>query len=207
MESYYKQTVYFPNNRKRTFEIKAYSKDGNAKSVMEYIKPARVKGDKFLFLKGGDIWAYFSKTGRIRRIASSAKKSKMQGSDFSYEDMSMMSSLDTDFKIKLSGNADFEGSDCFVLQLIPVKSISYNKLIVLVDKDKFVIRKITFFKNNKPVKYMVQKDFKKIKNYLIPYTIKMQSIIKNSKTVIKTLKVKVDIKISDKKFKKNYLSR
>ena len=86
-----KQIAHFYTGKKETFKIKNYSAGGNEKMLFVYEYPNRIRGNKFLFLKGGDIWAYFAKTGRKRRIASSARKSKMQGSDFSYEDISMMS--------------------------------------------------------------------------------------------------------------------
>ncbi len=204
MYSLTKQVVYTYTGKKRVFEVKSWSKGKNEKILFEYVKPARVKGDKFLFLKGGDIWAYFSKTGRVRRIASSAKKSKMQGSDFSYEDVSMMSSLEKDFKAKIIKEEKFDGDKCYVLQLIPVKKdISYNKLIAYIKKDDFTLRKVNFFKNNKLIKFMIQKDYKKVNGFYVPFITIMKSVKNDTKTESIIKKVKVNIKIPDKKFNKN----
>jgi len=204
MASYSKQTIYFSNGRQRTFEIQTYTKDKNNKSLMIYKKPARVKGDKFLFLKGGDIWVYFSKTGRVRRIASSAKKSKMQGSNFSYEDMSLMTSLNTDYTTKFIKPKNKQ----YVIELHPKNtSVSYNKLIAYVDKKTFVLYKLEFYKKDKLVKFLTQSKYKKIQDYRIPFLITMQNIRGDSKTVIETEQVKINPKISDSLFNKNNLEQ
>lgn len=204
MSSYSKQTVYFPNGRQRTFEILTYSKGTNNKSLMIYKKPARVKGDKFLFLKGGDIWVYFSKTGRVRRIASSAKKSKMQGSDFSYEDMSLMSSLNTDYTTKFIEPKNKN----YVIELHPKNtSVSYNKLIAYVDKKTFVLHKLEFYKKDKLVKFLTQSKYKKIQDYRIPSLITMQNVRGDSKTIIESEQIKINPKISDSLFNKNNLGQ
>ncbi len=207
MVSTVRQIVHFYTGRKREFIIKSWNKNGNDKMLFVYEKPARVKGDKFLFLKGGDIWVYFSKTGRIRRIASSARKSKMQGSDFSYEDISMISTMDEDFKSKIIKEEKFKWNLCYVVESVPKIKISYNKLINWIDKKTFVLRKIEYYKDNKLEKDMVQKDFKKMKGYYIPYTTIMRSIKNDTKTEAYMEKVKVNIKISDSKFNKNNLNR
>lgn len=203
------QIVYFYTGKKETFEIKSWSKDGNDKMLFVYQRPRRIRGNKFLFLKDGDIWAYFSKTGRIRRIASSAKKSKMQGSDFSYEDVSMMSSLVEDFFSEIIKEEKFEGKNCYVLELKPKdkKKISYNKLLCWIDKKDYVLRKMEFYNDNKLSKFMIQKDYKKNKNYLIPYTTIMKSVKNDTKTESYIKKIEVDVEIQDRKFNKNALDR
>ena len=37
---------------------------------------------------GDDIWTYFPRTRRVRKLASHAKKQKVPGSDFSFGDFS-----------------------------------------------------------------------------------------------------------------------
>ena len=168
--------------------------------LMKYIKPARLKGDKFLFIKGGDIWAFFSKTGRKRRIASSAKKSKMQGSDFSYEDISIMSTLAEDFSSKIIRQEKFDGEKCYVLELKPRKKISYNKLLCWIDEENFATRKVEFYENNQLTKNMIQEDFKKIKGFLIPKKMIMKGIKSKTETKSKLDDIEINITIDDKLF-------
>jgi len=202
-----KQTVYFYTGRHRQFVMKTWASGGDDNILFEYLKPARVRGDKFLFLKGGDIWAYFSKTGRVRRIASSAKKSKMQGSDFSYEDISMMSSITDDYNSKMMGDAKIDGKKCYKIELTPNKKISYSKLIAYIDKKNYAMRKIEFYKKDKLLKFLVQRRFKKVKGYLIAYETIMQSVKNNTKTEITISDVRVDVKIPAKMFRRNALAK
>ncbi len=200
------QIAHFYTGKKQKFIIKHYTKNRNDKILFIYDYPKRLKGNKFLFLKGGDIWAYFSKTGRKRRIGSSARKSKMQGSDFSYEDISMMSTLVEDFHSKIIKEEKADGENCYVMQLKPKDKdkISYNKLLCWIDKKNLVLRKIEFY-DNKLIKYMVQKDYKKIKKYFIPYTTIMKSMKDDTKTESFMKKVEVNKEIDDRKFNKNAL--
>ncbi len=202
------QIVYFYTGKKQKFIIKNYTKDKNDKILFIYDYPKRLKGNKFLFLKGGDIWAYFSKTGRKRRIGSSTRKSKMQGSDFSYEDISMMSTLVEDFNSKIIKEEKVDGENCYLIQLKPKDKdkISYNKLLCWIDKKDLVLRKIEFY-DNKLIKFMKQKDYKKIKKYFIPYTTIMKSVKNDTTTESFMKKVKIDEKIDDRKFNKKALDR
>ncbi len=197
-----KQIAYFQNGKKREFKIKNLSKNGNEKILFIYEYPSRLKGNKFLFLKGGDIWAYFAKTGRKRRIASSARKSKMQGSDFSYEDISMFTTLIDGFNSKIIKEEKLKGKECHVIELKPKdkNKMSYNKLLCWIDKEDMVMRKFEYYINDKLDKLMIQKDFKKIKNYLIPYKMIMESKKNNTKTESIIKKVEVDVEIDDRKF-------
>ena len=82
------ETITTTSGRKRTFKIRYYAKDGMEKQLMVYVCPNLVKGTGFLMV-GDEIWAYFPETGRTRKIASHAKRSKIMGFDFTYEDMSI----------------------------------------------------------------------------------------------------------------------
>ncbi len=209
MESLTRQINYYYSGKKREFKVRSWTKDGNDKMLLKYLSPKRVKGDKFLFLKGGEIYAYFSKTGRIRRIASSAKRSKMQGSDFSYEDMSMLSSIDKDFRSKVINKKKFEGDICYIVESIPKDKdkISYSRIINYIDKENFTLRKIEYFKNKKLEKILIQDKFKKVKGFYIAYKTIMKSIKNNTKTEMYLEDIKINVSLSDNKFNKNNLNR
>ncbi|MBN1897922.1 MAG: outer membrane lipoprotein-sorting protein [Spirochaetes bacterium] len=209
MVSTTKQIVYFYTGKKREFIVKSWNKDGNDKMLFVYEKPARVKGDKFLFLKGGDIWVFFSKTGRIRRIASSAKKSKMQGSDFSYEDMSMISSIDEDFQSKILREEKFDGEDCYIVESRPIKKdkYSYSHLVSWIDKNINVLRKMEYYQAGQLEKTLAQKEYKKIKEFYIPYETIMKSLKNDTRTEMFIEKLEINVQVPDRMFNKNALSR
>jgi len=193
----YTQIVYYPSGSKRSFEVISYSIDKGKKLLIEYIYPSRVKGDKFLFLEDGGIWAYFSKTGRKRRIVSSLKKARMQGSDFSYEDTSISIDITKKFSAKLLEEKDNE----YILKLTPKKSdISYNKIIAHIDKNNFTTKKMIFYEDNIPKKEMEYSDFMHIKGYFIPKKMVMKSLKRGSKTIINLKECEINIPIDRELF-------
>jgi len=193
----YTQTVYYPSGSSRKFKVVSYSINKGKKLVIEYLLPSRVRGDKFLFLENGGIWAYFSKTGRKRRIVSSLKKSRMQGSDFSYEDTSIGIDITKKFFAKLIE----EKNDEYILKLIPKKDdISYNKLILHIDKNTFATKQMLFYENNSLKKEMTYLNFTTIKGYIIAKKMIMKSMNRGSKTIINLKKCKIDIPIDENIF-------
>ena len=69
------QTIQTSSGQLRTFELESYSAGKGEKTLMRYIKPASVRGQAFLMLNhADDIWTYFPRTGRVRKLASHAKK-------------------------------------------------------------------------------------------------------------------------------------
>jgi type II secretory pathway pseudopilin PulG len=78
--------------------IDQYSKDdarGNDRAVIVFQSPATVRGTRFLMMDnasgGSDRWIFLPGVGKVRRIAASESGGNFMGTDFSYEDMSMMS--------------------------------------------------------------------------------------------------------------------
>ncbi|MEA3421029.1 MAG: outer membrane lipoprotein-sorting protein, partial [Acidobacteriota bacterium] len=83
-----KMIIITSSGSKRTFIYESWSKNKGEKNLVRYLEPTRVKGQAILMLNhSDDIWMYFPRTQRVRKLATHAKKQKMQGSDFSYEDM------------------------------------------------------------------------------------------------------------------------
>lgn len=204
-----RQVVHFHTGKQREFLVKSWNKNGNDKMLIEYLKPARVKGDKFLFLKGGNIWVYFSKTGRIRRIASSARKLKMQGSDFSYEDMDMISTLNEDFNASIIKEEKYDAQECYLIKLVPKNkdAYSYSKLLCWINKENFTMVRIEYYIDDKLEKYLVQKDVKQVDQYLIPQTSIMKSTKNDTMTESFTETMEINAQVPDSLFNKNTLNR
>jgi len=96
-----KMTIVTTSGQKRTFISESWSKNKGEKNLVRYLEPRRVKGQAVLMLNNADdIWMYFPRTQRVRKLASHAKKQKMQGSDFSYEDMGSGDAFIKDFSSK-----------------------------------------------------------------------------------------------------------
>ena len=203
-----KQIIITSGGKKRSLEMKSFSKNKNEKQLIIYTAPSRVKGDKILMLnEGDDIWFYTPKTDRIRHLASHAKRQKVQGSDFSYEDMAG-GSIEEDYTYKLLGEEKVAGRKCFKFELIPTETgPHYSKLILWADKTIFITRRIDYYEKGELIKRFQSEKIQKIDNRWYAKKITMTNIKEGGETVIETVTIKFDINIDDKIFTTNNLKR
>lgn len=165
------QTITTSDGGTRQLKIKSWSVDTNEKQLLEYIAPKRVLGVKILMLDDGDdIWSYSPRTRRTRHLASHAKKQKVMGSDFSYEDMGGGKMIE-----KYTGTVVREEAvddvDCYVLDLTPTpKGPSYDKVMAWVGKSDFFTRKIDYYDDGstKPIKTLYLRDIRTISGHITP---------------------------------------
>ena len=192
------ETIITTTGKKRTFRIKFYTKNGMDKQLMVYIFPPQVRGNSFLII-GDNVWAYFPETGRIRKIASHAKKQKMMGSDFTYEDMTMGT-----YKKKFKPVNLNEEKDIYVLTLIPKENvkISYGKLVLRVDKKTYVPLVVDFYRKgeDKPYKTLIQEDIKIVDYIPTPMHVVMRNNETGSETEIRTIRIDYKTKVEDDLF-------
>ncbi len=74
-EAVMEMTIITSGGQERTFVYKSYSKNKGEKSLMKYLEPGRVKDQSILMLNNADdIWMYFPRTNRVRKLATHAKK-------------------------------------------------------------------------------------------------------------------------------------
>jgi len=162
---------------KREFRFESYAKDKGEKSLMVYTYPSRVKGQSILMLNNADdIWSYFPRTNRVRKLATHAKKQKMEGSDFSYEDMGSGDSWLKDFDSKLLGDEKINGEDCYKIELIRKKDSSsgYSRLLMWVEKIRYIVLRIDYYDENDPTLTLKRLDLAEIKDIEgIPTPMKM----------------------------------
>jgi outer membrane lipoprotein-sorting protein len=130
-----------------------YSKDdtnGNNRAVIVFQNPATVRGTRFLMMDNAsgdtDQWIFLPGLGKVRRIAASESGGSFMGTDFSYDDMSMMSrDVGEDTHTILREETiivDGISANCYVIQSVPKdSSFQYSKMISWVDKDKYRIYK------------------------------------------------------------------
>ncbi len=207
-ESIAKQIITTSGGKKRSLGIKAYAKDMNDKQLMIYTSPKRVKGDKILMLNDGDdIWFYTPKTDRVRHLASHAKRQKVQGSDFAYEDMSG-GKIEEEYTYTLMGEAKAAGRLCYKFELIPTESgPHYSKLILWADKERFLTLKIDYYENGELLKRLDCDDVKLIDGHWYAMKLVMTNLKEGGQTVMETEKIQFDADIDDKVFTTKNLKR
>jgi len=202
------QVITTSNGKQRTLEMTSYSKDFGESQLSVYTAPARVAGDKILMLNNGDdIWFYTPKTDRVRHIASSAKKQKVQGSDFSYEDMELWD-YRVDFRSKLEGSEKINGVSCYKIELVPTESgPHYSKMIAWIDKDKFVPLQYDYFEDGEAIKRLSLENLKLIENHWLPMKYTMKSLVGSGFTTIESTEMKINVELEDNMFTTNYLKQ
>ena len=159
-----------------------------------------------------DIWMFFPRTQRVRKLASHAKKQKMQVSDFSYEDMGSGDAFIEDFTSQRLEDEQKEGQDCYKLELTrnPDSDSSYSRLVMWVIRDNFLPIVIEYYDENDPaylLKTMVASDFQVIDGIPTAMKIVMHNENDNTQTEMELLEVKYDITLSDDMFTERSLKK
>ncbi|MDP2945088.1 MAG: outer membrane lipoprotein-sorting protein [Atribacterota bacterium] len=117
--------------------------DDQTNTLMRFLSPKSVKGVTLLNINDGEkIYLYMPAYNKPRRIAGSSKGDEFMGTGLSYEDMSM-DYEDKDYEKKLLEETDSE----YKIEIIPSgEDVSYKKIILTVDKEKFYAKKVEFYK-------------------------------------------------------------
>ena len=111
---------------------------GEEKAFTEYLKPAREAGTKMLKLDD-QLWTYSPDTDRTIRIAGHMLRQSLMGSDLSYEDMMEDSKLSEMYDAGLTGEADIQDRECWVLELTATREdVAYHSRKIWVDKERMI---------------------------------------------------------------------
>jgi outer membrane lipoprotein-sorting protein len=208
-----KMTIVTTSGQKRTFVQESWSKDRGEKNLVRYLEPRRVKDQAVLMLNhADDIWMFFPRTQRVRKLATHAKKQKMQGSDFSYEDMGSGDAFIEDFTSKRLEDEKKEDKDCFKLELTrkPESNSSYSRLIMWIIKENFLPVVIQYYDEKDPdyhLKTMVASDFRVIDGIPTSMKIVMTNENDNTQTEMELLEVKYNLALTDDMFTERSLKK
>ncbi len=182
--------------------------DGIDHTLTLFLAPRRVKGTAYLSI-GDDLWVRFASTGRIRKMSSSAKKNSAGGSDFSYSDMGEGNSgFAEKYNVSLSGQEKVQGVDCYRIILTPGSNAEdlYEKAVAYIAVSDFSYRLIELYEDGAHIKTMTFDDFKPVNGTPYPYTVKMESLARNSFSIIETLELEADsLKVENRFFSHSYL--
>ncbi len=172
-----------------------YSKkedDDTTTSLMRFLSPKSVKGVTLLNIKNGEkIYLYMPAYRKPRRIAGSSKSESFMGSDLSYEDMSM-DYKDKKYEKKLLKETDTE----YIIEVIPNdEDISYDKIIIYVDKTHFYAKKVELYKKGTLSKTIEIKKVKIENGKVTPMDMLITNIETGHKTEMIMESTEYDIKL------------
>ena len=190
-KSLMQQIIVTSSGQERTFEFEMFTADEGEKTLMRYLKPSAAKGQTFLMLNNADdIWTYFPRTKRVRKLASSSKNQKVQGSDFSYEDFGSGDTWKKEYKSQNLGDERIDGIDCWKVESIgiPEEKPSYPKIVVLVRKTDFYPILIHYYDDKDYIeKSLEMEDIRGIEGVPTAFTMKMVNHAEGTETIMKTL--------------------
>lgn len=196
-------------------EVRFWSK-GDDKRLIKFLSPADVKGVGFLILNADSdnemMYLYMPAFKKIRRISGSAKSGSFMGSDFSYDEIGSTGYSD-DYKAERL--ADENGLFKLKLSRKDDSDAEYEQLIMWVSQEAFVPTRVEMYKEKKRSgkaylelrKVMTAEDITKTGKYWMPFTIIMEDVKKDHKTVLTMSDVKVDDDVPDDYFTQRYLQR
>ncbi|MCK5004550.1 MAG: outer membrane lipoprotein-sorting protein [Candidatus Aminicenantes bacterium] len=182
--------------------------EGNSRSFIEFLSPARDKGTKIL-KTGKIIKIYYPSAERVMRLSGHMLRQSMMGSDMSYEDMTERSKeLKEDYTGKMQMDEILDGQKCYVLTLTSKKKKqTYFKRKMWVDKEKYIgLKEELYSKSGKLVKVSKVIEIKLFKNRYYPVEMTMEDKLrKNSSTRIVIKKIDFNIDIPDEMFTERML--
>lgn len=206
-------TITTTSGDKRTFEYNMYSKNKGEKTLIEYTAPRRIRGQKMLMLNhADDIWAYFTRTRRVRKLASHAKKQNFRGSDFTHEDMGGSNAFIDDFNAERLPDEKRRDMNCYKLKLTrkPGAGSGYAKLVMWVNKADMMPLVIDYYDEDNPdrvLKTLKQYDIKTIDDIPTPTRMVMTNHNDDSRTVMEMHDIEYNIQLDDQMFTERGLKR
>ncbi len=188
-----RQIIQTSTGKERAMEFESYSGNNGEKSLMRYTKPASVKGQAFLMLNNADdIWSYYTRTGRVRKLATHAKKQSVQGSDFTFEDMGGNDTWKEEFDSRTVGEEKFDGMKCWQLKLVakPELDQAYQKLLIWTDQETYYPVKIEYYdKAGDHLKTLIMSDIQLIEDIPTAMKIVMTNHQKFTETRMEILEI------------------
>jgi outer membrane lipoprotein-sorting protein len=206
-------TIMTSSGEERTFLYHTYSKGGGEMSLMKYLEPSRVKGQTILMLNdANDIWTYFPRTKRIRKLASHAKKQKLEGSDFSYEDMGGSDEFINEYDAVRLDDEKKDERMCYKLELTrkPESTAGYSRLVIWVDREYMMPLVIDYYHDGDETlreKQLICRDIQLIDNIYTPMQYTMYNKLDNTKTTMKIVEIDYDVDLPDDLFTEQGMQR
>ncbi len=206
-----KQTIVTSSGDKRVLEYEAWSYKKGEMSLMRYLSPSRVRGNALLMKDFSNrIWSYNIRTKRVRLLASSAKKQKFEGSDFTYEDMGSGETWKQDYSAENRGIVKMRDVDCYELDLTALsgRDVSYRRLTCYLRvSDRFPLQIDYFDESGTKLKTLFLNDIRTIQGILTPWQLIMVNDLDKTQTSMEYEEVDYSVNLNDDFFNEMNLKR
>jgi outer membrane lipoprotein-sorting protein len=208
-----RMVVTSKNGSAKEMVIDQYSRDGpnGSRTMIVFNSPAGQKGTRFLSIENRsgntDQWIFLPSLGKSRRIASSESGGSFMGTDFSYDDMSLMNREADDDRHIIVVEETLNGAACYVIQSIPKESnYQYSKTISWVDKANSRIYKAELYdKKGALVKLLEMSDYRDVQGRDTPKSTRISTVAAGTSTTIYMDRIEYDMNIPEGVFTTSYL--
>ncbi len=191
----------------RDIGMKIWSK-GDDYSLVFITSPAKDKGTGFLKRKK-EIWNYLPSIDRMVKMPPSMMSQSWMGSDFTNDDLVRGSSSIDDFTHRLLRTEKMEGTDCYVIELIPKpeSSVVYSKVLMWVSKDSYLqLRTENYDEEMNLASTIIQRNIIRLGGRELPSVMEMiPADKKGNKTIITITKIEFNPPLSDEFFSVQHL--
>jgi len=159
-----------------------------------------------------DQWLYLPATKKPKRIASSSKKNRFMGTDFSFEDL-RPENLAL-HKYTLTGTEAVDGQECFVIEAVPgterqSSDSGYSKRTLWIRKDNYYTVKREYYdKKGKLEKVEVERKLTNVKGSIWRANeVEMADVQAGTKTIVTVERRALDTGLKDTAFTEAALTR
>ncbi len=203
-----RQTIHTSGGAERTFTLEISTSADEEELLLVYTEPARVKGISFLMLNGrSDTWTFNPKTRRVRKLTSSTRKRRVNGSDFTYEDFGDAGQMGEDYSADYDGEETLEGELCDRIVLVPKPGgPSYSKVIAWVGRDPRVVRRADYYdEDGEAFKRLIATDVRIVDGAPTPHDLVMKSLRGDRSTRMQLVDVERGFEFGDDTFTLDHL--
>ncbi len=193
----------------REVKFKTWAKDRNY-SLTLITFPAKEKGQTFL-KREQEMWSWNPTINRMIKLPPSMMSQGWMGSDYSNDDILKESSIVEDYEHSIVAVENFDGRECWKIQLIPKENaaVVWGKIYKWITKDGYLQLKSEFYdEENYLVKTETGTKIKLMHDREIPTYIEiMPEDEPDNRTILIIDKIEFDIKIPDNYFSQQYMKR
>jgi len=193
-------------NREVVIKFKKYPED-RSRSIVFFRAPSDVRGVGMLQWanpKGKDEqWLYLPELGKPRQIAGAAKKESFVGTDFSYEDLAIITQVldwtDSEVQSTLLRDEEVDGQKFHVIEFVPTgKDLSYGKIDVWLRADDLLLLRYQMLdQSGQVLKRLLLSDVRNVGSIPTPFRMEMNNEQNGSRTNVEFTEIKYDSGLSD----------
>ena len=191
----------------RSVTMKSWSKENDFAMVL-ITSPAKEKGQVFL-KRRNEMWNWVPSIDKMVKMPPSMMSQSWMGSDFTNDDLVRGSSSTDDFTHRLLRTEKMEGTDCYVIELIPKpeSSVVYSKVLMWVSKDSYLqLRTENYDEEMNLASTIIQRKIIRLGGRELPSEMEMiPADKKGNKTIITITKIEFNPPLSDEFFSVQHL--